>query len=95
MNPPLRRPLATISPLRPALALVIALAAFALLLTACGGEEPDLPPSALRPPQVPPRLSPLPHPTQPPLRRLLPLRRPRRRPRLRQMTPRRPILLKW
>ena len=32
-------------PQRPALALVIALAAFALLLTACGGEELDLPPS--------------------------------------------------
>ena len=47
MNPPFRRPLPVtdISPLRPALALLIALAAFALLLTACGGEEPDLPPS--------------------------------------------------
>ena len=33
-------------PLRPAaLALLIALAAIALLLTACGGEEPDLPPA--------------------------------------------------
>ena len=31
--------------MRPALALFVALAAFALLLTACGGEEPDLPPS--------------------------------------------------
>ena len=47
MNPPFRRPLPVtdISPLRPALALLIALAVFALLLTACGGEEPDLPPS--------------------------------------------------
>ena len=45
MNPPLRRPLTTISPLRPALAFLTALAAIALLLTACGGEEPDLPPS--------------------------------------------------
>ena len=45
MNPPSRRPLVTMYPLRPALALVIALAAIALLLTACGGEEPDLPPS--------------------------------------------------
>ncbi len=47
MNPPFRSPLASaqIFPLRPALALFIALAAFALLLTACGGEEPDLPPS--------------------------------------------------
>ena len=32
-------------PLRPALALLIALAAIALLLTACGGEEPAIPPS--------------------------------------------------
>ena len=45
MTPPIRRPLATISPLRPALALLTALAAIALLLTACGGEEPDLPPA--------------------------------------------------
>ena len=47
MNPPFRRPLPVIDifPLRPALALLIALAAIALLLTACGGEEPDLPPS--------------------------------------------------
>ncbi len=45
MNPPLGRPLSTISPLRPALALLTALAAIALLLTACGGEEPDLPPA--------------------------------------------------
>ena len=35
--------------LRPALALLIALAAIALLLTACGGEEPDLPPSGNSP----------------------------------------------
>ena len=47
MNPPFLQPatLATIVPLRPALALLAALAAIALLLTACGGEEPDLPPS--------------------------------------------------
>ena len=47
MNPPFRRPLPVtdIFPLQPALALLIALAAIALLLTACGGEEPDLPPS--------------------------------------------------
>ena len=47
MNPPFRQPLtlAMIFPLRPALALFIALAAIALLLTACGAEEPDLPPS--------------------------------------------------
>ena len=48
MNPPFqpRLALARIFPLRPAaLALLIALAAIALLLTACGGEEPDLPPS--------------------------------------------------
>ena len=47
MNPFFRRPLpiTDIFPLRPALALLIALAAIALLLTACGGEEPDLPPS--------------------------------------------------
>ncbi|MDE2787348.1 MAG: zinc ABC transporter substrate-binding protein [Chloroflexota bacterium] len=47
MNPPLQpRPLPVkTSPLRPALALLTALAAIALLLTACGGEEPDLPPS--------------------------------------------------
>ncbi len=47
MNPLFRSPLASaqILPMRPALALLFALAAFALLLTACGGEEPDLPPS--------------------------------------------------
>ncbi len=47
MNPPFRQPLTVTDtfPLRPALALVVALAAIALLLTACGGEEPDLPPS--------------------------------------------------
>ncbi len=47
MNPPFQPPLAfaRIFSLRPALALFIALAAIALLLTACGGEEPDLPPS--------------------------------------------------
>ena len=47
MIPPFRSPLASaqIFPMRPALALFFALAAFALLLTACGGEEPDLPPS--------------------------------------------------
>ena len=45
MNPLLGRPLATISSLRPALALLTALAAIALLLMACGGEEPDLPPA--------------------------------------------------
>ncbi len=47
MTRPFRQPLtlATIVPLRPALALLAALAAIALLLTACGGEEPDLPPS--------------------------------------------------
>ena len=44
MNPPLRQRLTTIFPLRPALALLSALAAIALL-TACGGEEPDLPPA--------------------------------------------------
>ena len=49
MNPSLGRPLATISSLRPALALLTALAAIALLLTACGGEEPDLPPSGASP----------------------------------------------
>ncbi len=43
IHPPLS--LANFLPLRPALALVTALAAIALLLTACGGEEPDLPPS--------------------------------------------------
>ena len=47
MNPLFRSPLASARtfPMRPALALLFALAAFALLLTACGGEEPDLPPS--------------------------------------------------
>ncbi|MCY4559133.1 MAG: zinc ABC transporter substrate-binding protein, partial [Chloroflexi bacterium] len=47
MQPSFQRPLslANVLPLRPALALFIALAAIALLLTACGGEEPDLPPS--------------------------------------------------
>ena len=47
MNPPAQLPLLSDKtlPLRPALALLIALAAIALLLTACGGEEPDLPPS--------------------------------------------------
>ena len=47
MNPPFQpRPLLIRAfPLQPALALLIALAAIALLLTACGGEEPDLPPS--------------------------------------------------
>ena len=47
MNPPAQPPLLSgkTLPLRPALALLIALAAIALLLTACGGEEPDLPPS--------------------------------------------------
>ncbi len=47
MNPPVQRPLlsAKTLPLRPALALFTALAAIALLLTACGGEEPGLPPS--------------------------------------------------
>ena len=47
MTPPFRRslPAFDVFPLRPALALFIALAAIALLLTACGGEEPDLPPS--------------------------------------------------
>ena len=45
MNRSLRSPLAKISPLQPALALLLALAAIALLLTACGGEEPDLPPA--------------------------------------------------
>ncbi len=47
MNPPVQRPLpySRTLPLRPALALLAALAAIALLLTACGGEEPDLPPS--------------------------------------------------
>ena len=47
MHPPFRSPLASpqIFPVRPALALLIALAASALLLTACGGEAPDLPPS--------------------------------------------------
>ena len=47
MNPPFRRtlPASDAFLLRPALALLIALAAIALLLTACGGEEPDLPPS--------------------------------------------------
>ncbi len=49
MNPSLGRPLATISSLRPALALLTALAAIALLLTACGGEEPDLPPAGASP----------------------------------------------
>ena len=49
MNPSLGRPLAMISSLRPALALLTALAAIALLLTACGGEEPDLPPSGASP----------------------------------------------
>ncbi len=43
-QPPL--PSAKTLPLRPALAFLIALAAIALLLTACGGEEPDLPPSS-------------------------------------------------
>ena len=47
MNPLVQRflPSAETLPLRPALALLTALAAIALLLTACGGEEPDLPPS--------------------------------------------------
>ena len=47
MNPPVQPILLSNKtfPLRPALALLIALAAIALLLTACGGEEPDLPPS--------------------------------------------------
>ena len=47
MQPSIQRPLSltNVLPLRPALALFIALAAIALLLTACGGEEPDLPPS--------------------------------------------------
>ena len=47
MNPPAQPPLlsAKTLPLRPALAFLITLAAIALLLTACGGEEPDLPPS--------------------------------------------------
>ena len=47
MTPPFQPPLAfaRIFRTRPALALLIALAAIALLLTACGGEEPDLPPS--------------------------------------------------
>ena len=47
MNPPFRQPLTVTDtfPLRPALALIVALVAIALLLTACGGEEPDLPPS--------------------------------------------------
>lgn len=47
MNQPYRRilVLADIFPLRPALALLTTLAAIALLLTACGGEEPGLPPS--------------------------------------------------
>ena len=47
MNPPFQTRLLPVKtfPLRPALALLIALAAIALLLTACGGEEPDLPPS--------------------------------------------------
>ena len=49
MNRSLGRPLATISSLRPALALLTALAAIALLLTACGGEEPDLPPAGASP----------------------------------------------
>ena len=48
MIPPLQSRLHPVktSPLRPALALLTALAAIALLLTACGGEETDLPPSA-------------------------------------------------
>ena len=47
MNPPAQRLLlfAKTFPRQPVLALLIALAAIALLLTACGGEEPDLPPS--------------------------------------------------
>ncbi len=47
MTPPAQHPLpsAKTLPLRPALALLSALAAIALLLTACGGESPDLPPS--------------------------------------------------
>ncbi len=47
MNPPFQSRILPVKafPLRPALALVAALAAIALLLTACGGEEPDLPPS--------------------------------------------------
>ena len=47
MNPPFQRPLRspTTLPLQPALALLIALAAIALLLTACGGEGSDLPPA--------------------------------------------------
>ena len=48
MNPPNRQSLliANVFPLRPAaLALVAALAAVALLLTACGDQEPGLPPS--------------------------------------------------
>ena len=49
MNPLFGRPLATIFSLRPALALLVALAAIALLLTACGGEEPDLPPAGASP----------------------------------------------
>ena len=47
MNPPFQTRLlpGKTFPLRPALALFTALAAIALLLTACGGEEPDLPPA--------------------------------------------------
>ena len=47
MNPPFQSRILPVKafPLRPALALATALAAIALLLTACGGEEPDLPPS--------------------------------------------------
>ena len=47
MNPLVQRflPSAKTLTLQPALALLTALAAIALLLTACGGEEPDFPPS--------------------------------------------------
>ena len=46
MNPPAQLPVlsANTLPLRPALAILTALAAIALLLTACGGKEPDFPP---------------------------------------------------
>ena len=47
MKPSIQRPLslANFLQLRPALALVTMMAAIALLLTACGGEDPGIPPS--------------------------------------------------